>query len=674
MTPPSAGSARDGPPPAGEGMAARSSRLHSWKEVAAYLGCGVRTVQRWEATEGLPVHRHPHGKRDSVYAYPSELDGWWTRRQASLGQAGKRVSSNAISGILRRRRSWFVLAAAVPAAAAALVWLHFGPGGRAGRVSSPGGRLNLLISSTDPVYDPAISADGRMIVYAAEEKGQTDLFTAKIPGGEPVRVTHDGARESAPRFSPDGEHIAFTRAGSESGATEVCVIPTRGGSSVRLVPEALEPAWSPSGARLAVVLRRLGETDSLATVARDGTDLRIVLRSDADYPFFRHPAWSPDGAHLAVCRSTGGIAGELWLAPLDGKAPRRLSRDPPSVFSSHPVFTPDGRGLIHQSNRGGAHNLWVLPLSGGGAVPLTSGAGPDESPSVARDGSILFENSHQRSTLIVHDLPSRRTREVLTHTAYIWAPAFSPDGRELAFSRAEPDGSWHIWIVPAGGGRARRLTSGEPPQVYPRFTPDGAAVIYHTWRAEAGRIWRVPREGGPAVPLTPQGKAYDSYGDVSPDGRRLAFARTENRSTGIFVGAVQGGEPRRLTEAPSTLPRWSPDGRWIAFSPSRGFTGGIWLIQAGGSGLRRLTATGSFPVWSRDGRSVGYIDLGPDGVQHTLSVSLAGGQPHPLGSLRFEGFNNPFDISPDGKQLASSGVIHLSSEIWLLKPQGAKTP
>jgi hypothetical protein len=52
-------------------------RLNSWKEIAAYLQKDVRTVQRWEKNEGLPVHRKPHNKLSSVYAYESELDGWW---------------------------------------------------------------------------------------------------------------------------------------------------------------------------------------------------------------------------------------------------------------------------------------------------------------------------------------------------------------------------------------------------------------------------------------------------------------------------------------------------------------------------------------------------------------------------------------------------------------------
>src|SRR5260370_18223 len=58
--------------------------LDSWKEIAAYLGREVRTVQRWEKKEGLPVHRQIHEKLGTVYAYRSEIDAWWTERSAKL--------------------------------------------------------------------------------------------------------------------------------------------------------------------------------------------------------------------------------------------------------------------------------------------------------------------------------------------------------------------------------------------------------------------------------------------------------------------------------------------------------------------------------------------------------------------------------------------------------------
>src|SRR5579864_7037090 len=68
--------------------ASRSSadRLDSWKEIASYLRRDVRTVQRWEKKEGLPVYRHQHDKLGSVYAYKGELDTWFTTRQQEVAE------------------------------------------------------------------------------------------------------------------------------------------------------------------------------------------------------------------------------------------------------------------------------------------------------------------------------------------------------------------------------------------------------------------------------------------------------------------------------------------------------------------------------------------------------------------------------------------------------------
>lgn len=65
-----------------------TERLDSWKEIAAYLKRDVRTVQRWEKCEGLPVSRHIHGKLGSVYAYKPEIDAWWNNRRRLEQRAG----------------------------------------------------------------------------------------------------------------------------------------------------------------------------------------------------------------------------------------------------------------------------------------------------------------------------------------------------------------------------------------------------------------------------------------------------------------------------------------------------------------------------------------------------------------------------------------------------------
>lgn len=64
-------------------MTRTNQRLDSWKAIAGYFGRTTRTVQRWERNEGLPVHRHFHSVRSSVYAYSNELELWHQSRAAS---------------------------------------------------------------------------------------------------------------------------------------------------------------------------------------------------------------------------------------------------------------------------------------------------------------------------------------------------------------------------------------------------------------------------------------------------------------------------------------------------------------------------------------------------------------------------------------------------------------
>src|SRR5215510_4188754 len=93
-------------------------RLDSWKEIAAYLRRGERTVRRWEQTEALPVHRHPHQKQASVYAFRAELDAWLQNRGNRLEQPGE-VTPQAPVRRTRARR-WLVVATVVVALAAAV--------------------------------------------------------------------------------------------------------------------------------------------------------------------------------------------------------------------------------------------------------------------------------------------------------------------------------------------------------------------------------------------------------------------------------------------------------------------------------------------------------------------------------------------------------------------------
>jgi TolB-like protein/Tfp pilus assembly protein PilF len=108
-------------------------RLDSWKEIAVYLNRDVTTVQRWEKREGMPVHRHVHDKRGSVYARTEELDGWIRSRRTRVDEAEAKVEAEmppaAPSGqgalAARKSRLWFIVAAVLCICLTAAAWLVF---------------------------------------------------------------------------------------------------------------------------------------------------------------------------------------------------------------------------------------------------------------------------------------------------------------------------------------------------------------------------------------------------------------------------------------------------------------------------------------------------------------------------------------------------------------------
>jgi hypothetical protein len=160
--------------------ASAGERLDSWKEIAAYLKYSERTVRRWEQ-EGLPILRHPHRKKATVYAYKPEIDAWWRNGHERLEQ---REATLAIAP----RRSAVGLAAALVAAALgiliALRFVWFTP-----RTSAPQPEPTARQITANPTGDPevraAISPDGKYLAY-------TDL------GGLHFRVIESGETHSLP--------------------------------------------------------------------------------------------------------------------------------------------------------------------------------------------------------------------------------------------------------------------------------------------------------------------------------------------------------------------------------------------------------------------------------------------------------------------------------------------
>ena len=559
------------------------------------------------------------------------------------------------------------LAGALAVAAVFVAWRWWpSPAPLAERLIN-GGRLSQVLPSVTVASDPSLSPDGKMVTFSAEdEQGRVDVYVARVAGGARIRLTNDEDVEVGPKFSADGERVAFTVRRRGASTPEIRVIPALGGERLASISNAQFPAWSRDG-RLAYLRQPTANAPLELVVSRaDGGSTQVILPGDPAYPFVRNPAWSLDGSEVAVVRGTGGIAGEIWLVELSSGAARKLGSDPPTVHSDWPSYAADGSGILHASNRGGATNIWLYPRRGDAPIRITTGPGADEAPSIAQDGTISFVNSRWKNALEAYPLDGGAPRVLTSHIPYIWAPTVSPDGKEVAFTRGEVDGSWHIWTVPIAGGTPRRVTAADAGEVYSRYSADGRTILFHTWNAPR-RIGRIAREGGPFEMLSFGNGTSDGFADVSPDGKQIVFTRAEADAERLYVAPVNGGPARLLTRSPGAVARWSPDGKSLAFGGTRGFRAGIFVIDAEGKNERRLTDEGGWPVWW-PGKGLAFLVPTPAGAQEIRIVDPSTGSQTRF-DAKFLGSNHPFDISITARTLVTSNSVHISDEIWMLEPR-----
>jgi Tol biopolymer transport system component len=140
------------------------------------------------------------------------------------------------------------------------------------------------------------------------------------------------------------------------------------------------------------------------------------------------------------------------------------------------------------------------------------------------------------------------------------APVWSPDGKRIAFQNYAPEGNYHIWTIDPDGRHAEELTTGPNDDREPAWTPDGRALVFSSDRSNDGqyKIWTVPADGGPPAQVT-TGPGAESNPVVSPDGNTLAYVDGPN----VVTRALAGGVPAIV--APGTAPAWLPDGSGLVY-------------------------------------------------------------------------------------------------------------
>lgn len=319
-------------------------------------------------------------------------------------------------------------------------------------------------------------------------------------------------------------------------------------------------------------------------------------------------------------------------------------------------------------------------------LPFTSYPGAQTQPAFSPDGKQLAfvwngdksKNQHIYIKMIATETPLRLTSD----SADDFSPVWSPDGRSIAFLRDSGE-ELGIYIVPALGGPPRKAFTPAAEIEWERgalsWAPDGKTLIFADGKSSASpsSIYALDLSTGNARPLTKPPKFWD--GDAcpafSPDGSKIAFARgIEGWVRDVYVMNTAGGDPVRLTfdERMISSLTWTADGSAIVFSSNRAGKFSLWRVPVTGGAPSRLPvgSEDAFnPSIARTGEHLAYTQT--TSTWSIKRVALHSSQNKAVSLWSSSQEDSAPQISPDGRKIAFQSSRSGTQEIWVAASDGA---
>jgi eukaryotic-like serine/threonine-protein kinase len=521
-------------------------------------------------------------------------------------------------------------------------------------------RLNLTGDSAGP---PVLSPDGNWLAFTAiGADGKMELWVRAM-GSLQARVLPDTEGATFPFWSPDSHSVGFFASEGKLKTIDL------NGGSAQVICDAQfgrGGAWGPGG----TIIFSPGPTAPLMQVnALGGTPVALTKLDSAHFTSHRWPVFFPDGKHflyLAIHHDPSKSANDtLYYASLDGRENRPLFRS-----QSNAVYA-DGYLLFARGDQ-----LMAQPfdpakgaLTGNAQIVATKVMNDASTwhvdASASDDGLLVFGTGTSGNWQLVWiDRATKQISVLADRLADLQAAVISPQGDRVALQINA--GETDTWVLDVARGVRTRLTFGPVANLYPIWSPDGDWIAYESFRGGHYNIYRKRSDGSGAEELLwtedQDPCATDSW---SRDGNYIIFTRHSNTSTSasrrssnvseVWALPLEGERKPWLVTPHAADGQLSPDGRWLAYVSVEsglpqvyvaGFRGsqGKWQVSPNG---------GNLPRWSKDGKELYYLDT-------TYSV-FAVPVKEVSNALQFGAANaivshwsSPsvfYDVMPDGKKI-----------------------
>ncbi|MFZ1946082.1 MAG: winged helix-turn-helix domain-containing protein, partial [bacterium] len=494
-----------------------------------------------------------------------------------------------------------------------------------------------------------------------------------------IQTIHKSGYRLLPPVVWEGPASGGSAAAVPTAAEAAAVVPTADAAPASAAPTAVQAPKPPAGprftrTRVAVLLGALMVILVVVSVMATLPRSRMALLRKpvvwealplTSYPGHEiHPAISPDGTRTAFAwaRDDGGNY-DIYVKQRNTETPLRLTETEDVEFC--PAWSPDGTEIAYARVSDSTASIWIVPAIGGPSrrvtVAGTNIKGIDWSP----DGATLVYSAVadplEPARVVVHFLEtgeSRAVAEPLPSSRGDIRPVFSPDGKRIAFARADRTGLDDLYVIGAAGGSLERITHSQHSIAGLDWTADGKSIVFcsaASWLSDT-RLWRVNLDDGslawlptvghrpsrPSVATKGRGLVYEDlslksdimlvpvgkvpgtsraaarpviastqhdYGpQFSPTGRLISFISTRSGSPQVWICDSDGADPRqvtRLEQASIWSPCWSYDERYIAFGAAPEQVTGIYVAEVESGALRCISTADRHELplgWSRDGR------------------------------------------------------------------------